>query len=183
MAGEDDGGGGEVLPEAGNAQPAGGPPFWMERLTYDEAYNLVREERLDPQTGQRRDVCLDGPAPELPLWMEYGTYDGAGRVSRVERVDLASGEWRDVSVGRPMPAGTDDDDAGPAGAGRWTIAWGDDVDDPDGPPPPDDHAAAAAAPVELPPAPCPACNGAGTIPLLTSRRPCEQCGGTGKAAS
>ena len=49
MAGEDarGGGGGEALPEAGN----GGPPFWMERLTYDKADNLVREERLDPQTG------------------------------------------------------------------------------------------------------------------------------------
>ena len=47
MAGEDTsgGGGGEALPEAG------GPLFEMERLTYDEAYNLVREERLGPQTG------------------------------------------------------------------------------------------------------------------------------------
>ena len=119
MAGEDarGSGGGEALPEAG------GPPFWMERLTYDEAYNLVREERLDPQTDH----------------------------------------WRDVSLDRPMPARTDDDDAGPASEGRWTIAWGDD-DDPDGPPPPDDHAGAAAAPVELPP---------------TTRRPCDGGGGTG----
>ena len=169
MAGEDANGcgGGEVLPEAG------GPLFEMERLTYDEAYNLVREERLDPRTGQWRDVSLDGP-PEPPLWMEYGTCDGAGRVRRVERCDLASGQWRDLSVDRPAPA-PDDDDDGPAGAGRWTIAWGDpDLDDSS----PDDQPAAAVAPVE-PPIPCPACKGVGSIPLLTSRRPCERCGGTG----
>ena len=126
------------LPEAGSSPPAGEPPLWTEYLTYDEAYNLVGVQRLNPQTGQ----------------------------------------WWDVSFDRPASA--PDDDAGPAGEGRWTIAWGDD-DDPDGPPP-DDHAAAAVGPMELPPAPCPACKGTGSIPLLTSLRPCERCGGTGKAA-
>ena len=133
MAGEDArGGGGEALPEAGNARPAGGPLFEMERLSYDEAYNLVSVQRVDPKTGEWRDVSLDGPAPEPPLWMEYGTCDGAGRVSRVERVDLAGGRWRDVNVDRPMPAPDDDDD-------------------PDGPP--GDQAAAAAAPVANHPPP------------------------------
>ena len=95
---------------------AGGPPFGMERLTYDEAYNLVREERLDFQTGQWREVSLDGPAPAPPLWMEYGSYDEAGRVRRVKRFDLASGRWREMSFDRPAPA-PDEDDDGPAAEG------------------------------------------------------------------
>ena len=58
MAGEDArGGGGEALPEAG------GPLFEMERLTYDEAHNLVHMQRLDPEAGQWRDVSFDRPAP------------------------------------------------------------------------------------------------------------------------
>ena len=97
---------------------------------------------------------------------------GAGRVRRVERVDLASDQRRDVSFG---PAPAPDDDDGPAGEGRWITTWGDpDLDDP----PPDDQPAAAVAPVD-PPIPCPMCKGMGSIPLLTSRRPCERCGGTG----
>ena len=97
MAGEDaNGGGGEALPAAG------APLLEMERLTHDEAYNLVMEERLDPETGQWRDVSLDGPAPELPSWMEYGDVWACG--PREQGGARRPGEWP-VARCKLRPAG------------------------------------------------------------------------------
>ena len=111
-----------------------------------------------------------GNAP--PRWRIEYAFDESERLVGVKRYVLEGGQWRALRPDEPAPRPEECEHPG----GRWTIAWGDDG-------PASDGAPAGQPATAGPPIPCPACKGAGTIPLLTTRRPCDHCGGTGKAAS
>jgi hypothetical protein len=78
--------------------------------------------------------------------------------------------------GHSEPIGSNESEVGHEAVeeaeGCWSIAWGD--SELEGLPSKPTPNALIHTPAQ-----CPDCGGAGTILLLTSRRPCQRCGGTG----
>jgi hypothetical protein len=119
--------------------------------------------------GVRGPDAANGRSPSLPELLIECVWDDNGRLVKTDRFVQEHGQWRAVDPNESVPGLDEAEQAG----GRWTIAWHD-----------SESVDAATdnqttvAPGDLP-AHCPDCKGVGTVLLLTSRRPCKRCGGTG----
>lgn len=123
----------------------------------------------DQKDDGRGPGALDGGAARRLELSFACVWDADGRLVKTERFVKEGGRWRLVGPVESVPGLEEAEQA----AGRWTIAWGDDEAD-DGTP----SQQTATLPGD-PPARCPDCKGTGVILLLTSRRSCERCGGSG----